>query len=139
MPKLVPSHLEPTASDRGFAALPALAGAYGGEIEVYESSAASGPHLWVKATDETGKEVILHLSAETSWKFAEQVVTAVRNHYQGDSTPESAAYVVIDRDAMEPERCPHCDSPAPNLHPAMQSEGEVQPCPDSWHGGTKQS
>jgi hypothetical protein len=31
------------------------------------------------------------------------------------------------------ERCPTCDSPAPNLHPAMQSEGEVQPCIDRWH------
>lgn len=29
--------------------------------------------------------------------------------------------------------CPTCDSPAPNLHPAVQSEGEVQPCKDPWH------
>lgn len=34
-----------------------------------------------------------------------------------------------------PERCPRCESPAPNLHPAMQSEGEVQPCSHPWHGG----
>lgn len=32
------------------------------------------------------------------------------------------------------ERCPACDSPSPGLHPAMQSEGEVQPCGDPWHG-----
>lgn len=32
------------------------------------------------------------------------------------------------------ERCPRCDSPSPERHPAMQHEGEVQPCPDPWHG-----
>lgn len=31
------------------------------------------------------------------------------------------------------ERCPRCESPAPNLHPAMQHEGEVQSCPHPWH------
>lgn len=30
-------------------------------------------------------------------------------------------------------KCPRCDSPDPSLHPAMQFEGEVQPCGDLWH------
>ncbi len=30
-------------------------------------------------------------------------------------------------------RCPTCDSPHPELHPAMQWEGEVQPCRDLFH------
>jgi hypothetical protein len=30
-------------------------------------------------------------------------------------------------------RCPTCDSPSAKLHPAMQWEGEVQPCRDAWH------
>jgi hypothetical protein len=89
-----PQHLEPNASERGFIALPALAAAYGGEIKVYESSAATGPHLWIKSVDEGGQAVALHVTAETAWRFAEQIVTAVRNHYQGDATPEGAAYMV---------------------------------------------
>lgn len=32
-------------------------------------------------------------------------------------------------------KCPRCGSPSPNLHPAMQCEGEVQPCPHAWHRG----
>ncbi len=31
------------------------------------------------------------------------------------------------------QRCPTCESPDPKLHPAMQWEGEVQPCRDAWH------
>lgn len=35
----------------------------------------------------------------------------------------------------EPEKkhCPTCDSPDPKLHPAVQHEGEVQPCKDAFH------
>lgn len=31
------------------------------------------------------------------------------------------------------EKCPSCGSPSPELHPAMQWEGEVQPCNDAFH------
>lgn len=31
------------------------------------------------------------------------------------------------------KRCPRCDSPAPHLHPAIQWEGEVQPCAHKYH------
>ena len=29
--------------------------------------------------------------------------------------------------------CPTCGSPDPKRHPAVQWEGEVQPCSDAWH------
>lgn len=32
------------------------------------------------------------------------------------------------------QRCPTCTSPSPELHPAMQHEGEVEICKDAWHG-----
>jgi hypothetical protein len=39
---------------------------------------------------------------------------------------------------MNIERCPTCDSPSPNLHPAVQYEGEVQMCADQWHASTEE-
>jgi hypothetical protein len=32
-----------------------------------------------------------------------------------------------------PKLCPRCESPAPHLHPAVQHEGEVQPCSHPFH------
>jgi hypothetical protein len=43
---------------------------------------------------------------------------------------------IIPEAALALEHCPTCDSPAPLLHPAMQFEGEVQPCKDAWHTQT---
>jgi hypothetical protein len=31
------------------------------------------------------------------------------------------------------ECCPRCHSPQPHLHPAVQFEGEVQPCSHAFH------
>lgn len=30
-------------------------------------------------------------------------------------------------------KCPRCGSPQPHLHPAVQFEGEVQPCEHPYH------
>lgn len=89
----MPDHLTPTGGgDRGFTYLPPIDGAYGGTVRAYESSAARGPHVWLSARspetdDGPAQEVILHLTAEAAWQFAEQLQALVRDHYQGDARP----------------------------------------------------
>lgn len=39
----------------------------------------------------------------------------------------------------EAGKCPRCGSPSPELHPAVQYEGEVQPCSHEFHGRTTPS
>jgi hypothetical protein len=87
-------HLAATTSERGFDHYPPIPSAYGGEVRVYESSAASGPHIWLKATapanlnDPGGPtiEAPLHLTAENATKLAEQLLRLVATHYQGGGT-----------------------------------------------------
>lgn len=75
-------HLAATTSERGFDRYPKIPGAYGGHAEVYESSAASGPHVWLKVTESP-----LHLTAENATKLAEQLLGLVAGHYQkGDGS-----------------------------------------------------
>lgn len=43
---------EPNYSGRGFAHWEPVESTYGGEVRVYESSAASGPHIWINVSGE---------------------------------------------------------------------------------------
>nr|WP_221374483.1 hypothetical protein [Actinoplanes polyasparticus] len=89
-------HLTAETSDRGFDFLPDIPSEYGGHVEVSESSAASGPHIWLRAYEDMRSGVrppvqaAMHLTAENAWRLAEQLQKLVREHYQGDATPEWA-------------------------------------------------
>lgn len=95
----MPDHLIPAASDRGFDRMPPIPSEYGGEVTVYESSAASGPHVWLKVREAIPGEPVavahVHLTAGSAWRLSEQLQHLVRNHYQGDATPEGSAPVPV--------------------------------------------
>lgn len=75
-------HLVPHVTDRGFKQLPLLNGSYDGHtVRVYESSAASGPHLWLSVKDGEGKATV-HLEVETALRLADQIQLLAREHYQ---------------------------------------------------------
>jgi hypothetical protein len=93
----IPDHLRPVTSDRGFNRLPAIPSEYGGNVRVYESSAAMAPHIWLNATapvnlnepDGETCSVPIHLTLESASKLADQIRWLVDHHYQG--TPPVAA------------------------------------------------
>lgn len=95
-----PEHLTPVQSDRGFAGMPALKGAYGGHVMVWESSAAEYPRLWLKVDvpinankpDGPTNSETIHLDAAVAWQLAEQIMTQVQNHYHGDARPDGRVY-----------------------------------------------
>ncbi len=90
-----PAHLQPEFTDSGRALMPPLYGAGGrGEIAVYEAPAANH-RLWVTVADyDSGHQSRVPVDLDGGWKFAEQLITLVRNYYTGDATPTDAAYAV---------------------------------------------
>lgn len=79
-----PAHLEPTITDRGFKWMPAIDGTHHGRVVVYESSNASSPHVWLKASDEgIGESKSVHLPLAAASQLAEQIQYLAANHYQG--------------------------------------------------------
>jgi hypothetical protein len=97
-------HLETITSNRGFDRLPPIPSTHAGDVRVFESSAADGPHIWLKATapanlnEPEGRavEAPLHLTAENAWRLAEQLMLLVRHHYQGDARPEQLHADLLD-------------------------------------------
>lgn len=109
MTDTTPDHLTVTRTDRGFSHLPALLDTYGGQVEVYESSAASGPHIWLNAqspanyNDPAGAktQAMLHLPVEDAVKLAEQILLLARGHYQGPTDCDQCTGTVTEHE-------PHC-------------------------------
>jgi hypothetical protein len=89
-------HLEPLVTDRGFQHLLPVSSTYGGHVRVHESSAASGPHVWVTSVapsdlnDPTSPavRVALHLTLEDAATLSDQLAYLVKNHYQVRSEDE---------------------------------------------------
>jgi len=83
-------HLAVTTTARGFDHLPAIRAGYGGSVRVYESSAASAPHVWLLATapgnlnepSSPPVEAALHLTTEQAQLLAQQLMFLACNHYQ---------------------------------------------------------
>lgn len=107
-PKMT-EHVEATTTDRGFDHMPPIPSSYGGEVRAYESSNASGPHIWLNATVPVNLnqpngptlEASLHLTAENAWRLAEQLMVLVRDHYQGDDRPEQRIADLLDEDGQD--------------------------------------
>lgn len=80
----------PETSARGFLRFPPIEGAYGGHVEVYESSAASEPRLWLNAvnsadpreTSSPGTSATIHLSLAAARALVGQLEYLIENHYQ---------------------------------------------------------
>ncbi len=78
---------EATFSDRGFMRFPPVPSQYGGEVHVYESSAAMGPHIWVRvvcpsnlndrASDPV--EAVAHLTMEDAIVLRKQLKKLIKH------------------------------------------------------------
>jgi hypothetical protein len=81
---------EPTVTARGFAHHAPVPSEYGGEVTVYESSAASGPHLWLRVESPVDLnqpegemlEGVAHLTLENAELLRDQLTHLIDNHYQ---------------------------------------------------------
>lgn len=77
-------------TNRGFKHYVGIPSTYGGEIKVAESSAASGPHVWVWAdypvnlNDPNGERLTasMHLTLEDAERLRDQLTHVIENHYQ---------------------------------------------------------
>jgi hypothetical protein len=77
-------------SERGFIHGDDIPSAYGGYIKVYESSAASAPHIWVRTVcpsnlndlTSTPIEAVAHLTLDDAARLRDQLSYLIANHYQ---------------------------------------------------------
>lgn len=75
-------------TDRGFKHLDPIPDQYGGEVKVYESSAAMQPCIWLAVTQSkqitTGEkgEAHAHLTIKQAKALRKQIGWLLKNHYQ---------------------------------------------------------
>ena len=82
-----------TITDRGFQHMDPIPGTYGGQVsgqvKVYESSAASGPYVWLTVrsfsnpnTQSDPVEATVHLALAHAECLRNQLTFLIENHYQ---------------------------------------------------------
>ena len=70
--------------------MPGIPSEYGGVVRVYESSLATQPAIWLRATapknlndhDGDWEDIPIHLTVENARKLADQLNWLCNNHYQ---------------------------------------------------------
>lgn len=113
------AQVEPTVTDRGFKHYAPAPSEYGGEVKVYESSAASGPHIWLSAVcpanlnDPSGAsvEAVAHLTLDNATLLRDQLTHLIENHYQVEvgCTGGWLSGTCLDRDTPKGDHyCPAC-------------------------------
>jgi hypothetical protein len=76
-------HLIPYVSDRGFLFMPSTNGTHGDLVGVSESSDASKPCIWMRATGTIHNgQVSVHYPLEEAAKLRDQLTYLIENHYQ---------------------------------------------------------
>lgn len=83
-------HLRPVTTDRGFKHFPPIRSTHGGQVSAYESSAASGPHLWLRIeqprdlNDPNSEQfdATAHLTLNAASQLRDQLDALIAGHYQ---------------------------------------------------------
>lgn len=69
----------PSYSDRGFAGFDPIVSSYGEKVQVYESSSADSPHVWVRVS---GGLDAANLTLDQARQLRDQLDWFLSNHYQ---------------------------------------------------------
>ncbi len=86
-------HIERTTTDRGFIQFDAVPDTYGGQVRVYESSAAFVPHVWIDIKSPAKLQEVagppdgmtagtVHLTLDQATQVRDQLTWLIQNHYQ---------------------------------------------------------
>jgi hypothetical protein len=82
------SDIQYTESDRGFKCYTPIKDTYGGQVGVYESSAATQPCIWVsiqqfpRSDGSVDPEAAVHITLEQAERLRDILQAAITNHYQ---------------------------------------------------------
>lgn len=106
-PRPAPAHLAVDTSSRGFDRLPRIEGRHGGVVQgsvgVLESSAASGPYLWlgIDELNDPPAKATLHLGVHQATLLADQIVHLAGGHYQLQGDPVIAEATLLAHQAIQ--------------------------------------